>query len=64
VPVDDEEFIIWQDVFDQLAAKRGDLITCPHCGHKPLTVEESAEGITRISCPSCQRFIEGRLGLG
>jgi ribosomal protein L37AE/L43A len=62
VPVDEEELLIWQDVLDQVAARRAEPLTCPHCGQKPLTVEESPTGVTRITCPACQRFVEGRFG--
>ncbi|HLU68476.1 MAG TPA: hypothetical protein VKZ63_19460 [Kofleriaceae bacterium] len=60
--MDEEELIIWQDVLDQVAARRADRLACPHCGHAPLTVEEEPTGLTRITCPGCKRFIEGRFG--
>ena len=52
--------MVWADVLDQLAARRGEPMTCPHCGAKPLDVEEQPSGSTRVSCPKCTRFIEGR----
>lgn len=58
--MDEEELIIWQDVLDQVAARRAEPLACPHCQHKPLSVEERPNGVTRITCPSCQRFVEGR----
>jgi ribosomal protein S27AE len=58
--VDEEELIIWQDVLDQVAARRVDLLACPHCGATPLAVEETPGGVTRISCAKCGRYIEGR----
>lgn len=52
--------MVWADVLDQLAARRGEPMTCPHCSARPLSVEEQPSGVTRVSCPSCSRFIEGR----
>jgi transcription elongation factor Elf1 len=58
--VDEEELIIWQDVLDQVAARRADQLACPHCGATPLAVEDRPTGVTRISCATCGRYIEGR----
>jgi ribosomal protein S27AE len=60
--VDEEELIIWQDVLDQVAARRADRLACPHCAAVPLAIEEDPGGLTRIACGQCQRFIEGRFG--
>jgi hypothetical protein len=60
VGVDEEELMVWADVLDQLAARRAEPMTCPHCGGTPLAVEERPDGVTRVSCPACRRFIEGR----
>ena len=60
--MDEEELIIWQDVLDQVAARRADRLACPHCAAVPLQIEETPDGTTRIACGSCQRFIEGRFG--
>jgi hypothetical protein len=57
---DEEDVMVWADVLDLLAAGRGEPLTCPHCGAKPLDVEEQPGGSTRVSCPKCTRFIEGR----
>jgi DNA-directed RNA polymerase subunit RPC12/RpoP len=57
---DEEDVMVWADVLDQLAAQRGEPMTCPHCSAKPLSVEEQPSGMTRVRCPSCGRFIEGR----
>jgi hypothetical protein len=62
--MDEEELIVWQDVLDEVAAGRRAGLTCPHCAARPLTVEERPSGATRIVCPSCQRFLEGRFGSG
>jgi hypothetical protein len=59
---DEEELAVWADVLDQVAARRAEPISCPHCGVAPLAVEQRASGITRISCTACRRFIEGRFG--
>ncbi len=63
--MDEEELIVWQDVLDEIAAGRRAGLACPHCGGRPLSVEDDpATGATRISCPRCQRFLEGRFGSG
>lgn len=57
--VDEEALIAWQDVLDMVAAGRPSEVGCPFCNHRPLTVEE-VEHSTRISCPKCKKFIQGR----
>jgi hypothetical protein len=57
--VDEEELIVWQDVLDQIMAGRPGDLACPHCKHRPLTVED-VEWSTRISCSKCGKFIQGR----
>ena len=57
--VDEEALIAWQDVLDMVAAGRPGEVGCPFCNHRPLTVEE-VEHSTRISCPKCKKFIQGR----
>lgn len=57
--VDEEALIAWQDVLDMVAAGRPSEVGCPFCNHRPLTIEE-VEFMTRISCPKCKKFIEGR----
>ena len=61
--MDDDELIAWQDVLDEIAAGRGDDLICPMCGQRPLAVEERPSGSTRISCPRCRKFIEGKFAL-
>ena len=58
---DDDEaaMIAWQDVLDEVVAGRTGDLSCPHCKHRPLTVEE-VEHATRISCPRCLKFIQGK----
>jgi len=34
-------------------------VACPHCNHRPLTIEEIDQA-TRISCSKCGKFIQGR----
>jgi hypothetical protein len=58
-PVDEEALMVWQDVLDMVAAGRPNEVGCPFCNHRPLTVEE-IEFSTRISCPKCKKFIQGR----
>jgi ribosomal protein S27E len=58
-PVDEEALIVWQDVLDSVMAGRPNEAGCPHCNHRPLTIEE-VEGSTRISCSKCGKFIQGR----
>jgi len=58
--VDEEALIAWQDVLETVANKRPiSDAACPYCQHRPLTVEE-VESSTRISCPKCGKFIQGR----
>jgi hypothetical protein len=57
--VDEEALIAWQDVLDMVAAGRPSEVGCPFCSHRPLTIEE-VEHSTRISCPKCKKFIQGR----
>jgi transcription elongation factor Elf1 len=59
--LDEEAIVAWQDVLDEIAAGRSRDLACPHCGARPLSVHEES-GLTRISCPACQRYVEGRLG--
>ena len=51
--------MLWQDVLDMVMNNRPNEIGCPHCGHRPLVIEE-IEGSTRISCSKCKKFIQGR----
>jgi len=62
--MDEEELIVWQDVLDEIAAGRRAGLACPHCRAQPLAVDDEPTGVTRISCPSCRRFLEGRFGSG
>jgi transcription elongation factor Elf1 len=57
--VDEEALFLWQDVLDSVVNQRPNEHPCPHCGHRPLTIEE-IEGSTRISCGKCKKFIQGR----
>jgi hypothetical protein len=57
--VDEEALIAWQDVLDMVAAGRPSEVGCPFCNHRPLTIEE-IDFSTRISCPKCKKFIQGR----
>jgi DNA-directed RNA polymerase subunit RPC12/RpoP len=58
---DDDEavMIAWQDVLDQVVAGRPNDLVCPYCKHRPLVVEE-VEYSTKISCPRCGKFIQGK----
>ena len=58
--MDEEALILWQDVLDEIAAGRGDGMSCPHCSHRPLEIERLPERITKVTCTSCKKFIEGR----
>ena len=55
----EDEIIVWQDVLDSIAAGRSQDLTCPYCKTKPMVVEE-VEYSTRVSCPKCKKFIQGR----
>ena len=57
--VDEEALIVWQDVLDMVVNGRPNEVACPHCNHRPLTIEE-IEQSTRISCSKCGKFIQGR----
>ncbi len=57
--MDEEALILWQDVLDMVMNGRPNEIGCPHCGHRPLTIE-AIEQQTRISCGKCKKFIQGR----
>ena len=57
--VDEEALIVWQDVLDMVLNGRPNEVACPHCNHRPLTIEE-IEMSTRISCSKCGKFIQGR----
>jgi len=57
--VDEEALILWQDVLDMVMNGRPNEIGCPHCGHRPLVIEEIDQS-TRISCSKCKKFIQGR----
>lgn len=57
--VDEEALIAWQDVLDMVMNGRPNEVGCPYCNHRPLTIEE-VEHSTRISCPKCKKFIQGR----
>jgi len=58
--LDDEALILWQDVLDEIAAGRGNGMPCPHCGHRTLEIHELPDGITKVTCTGCKKFIEGR----
>ena len=57
--MDEEALIMWQDVLDAIAAGRPGEAACPHCRHKPLTVEE-VDFSTKISCSKCKQYIQGK----
>jgi hypothetical protein len=57
--VDEEALIAWQDVLDMVVAGRPEGLACPYCHARPLLIEE-VEFSTRISCPKCKKFIQGR----
>ncbi|MBA3538165.1 MAG: hypothetical protein H0T79_00915 [Deltaproteobacteria bacterium] len=46
-------------MLDMVAAGRPGDLSCPHCNHRPLTIEE-VENTTKISCGKCKKFIQGR----
>ncbi len=58
--MDEEHMIAWQDVLDEVAAGRMGNLSCPYCQTSPLIVEQTET--MKISCPSCKKFIEGRMG--
>ena len=57
--VDEEALVVWQDVLDMVVNGRPNEVACPHCNHRPLTIEEIDQA-TRISCSKCGKFIQGR----
>ena len=56
---EDEDLIVWQDVLDLIQAGRTDM-ECPFCKKAQVQVTQR-ERVTRIMCPSCRKFIEGRM---
>jgi hypothetical protein len=59
---EEEEFILWQDILDEVAAGRTAGHACPFCRQGPLLVEQGDRGRVRIVCPNCKKFIEGAVG--
>lgn len=57
--MDEEALMLWQDVLEMVVNKRPNEIGCPHCGHKPLVIEE-IDHTTKISCTKCKQYIQGR----
>ena len=57
--MDEEALVVWQDVLDMVVNGRPNEVACPHCNHRPLTIEE-IDHATRISCGKCGKFIQGR----
>ncbi len=55
----EDDFIYWQDVLDDIAAGRRDALRCPFCQATGLRIDQQAAK-TRIECPACRHFIEGR----
>jgi hypothetical protein len=60
--VDEEDLIFWQDILDEVAAGRIAGHGCPFCREGQIAVERSERGRTRLSCPKCNKFIEGTIG--
>lgn len=60
--MDEEEAIAWQDVLDEIFARRPNNLTCPFCKHTPLELEEQGH-ITKVKCTKCGKFIEGTFGM-
>lgn len=61
--MDEEALMLWQDVLESVANGRPSDASCPHCRHRPLTIEE-VDSSTRISCPKCGKYIQGRFTHG
>ena len=56
----EEDMVVWQDILDLIMAGRAEDLQCPFC-HK-ANLEVSMKGlVTRVMCPSCRKFIEGRM---
>lgn len=76
--MDDDAYIVWQDVFDEVAAGRPQSTRCPFCGAAPMKVQPlSGEGDVdagagsgggvptgpvRILCEQCGKYAEARFG--
>jgi phage FluMu protein Com len=60
--MDEEDFILWQDVLDTIAAGRPEGLSCPFCKKGTLEVEQGDRGRIRVSCPQCKKYIEGSIG--
>jgi hypothetical protein len=59
---DEEDFILWQDVLDNIAAGRPGGQVCPFCRTGKLDVVTGERGRVSVSCPNCKKFIEGSIG--
>ena len=59
--MDEESYMIWQDVFDCIAAGRPGEAACPSCGHRPLEITDTPQATKRVECSKCKTFIEARL---
>jgi hypothetical protein len=62
--LDDDDLIAWQDVLDEIAAGRGEGLSCPFCRTGKLEIGANPDGArdskTRIECNRCKKFIEGQ----
>jgi hypothetical protein len=56
----EDEGMMWQEVLDEVAAGRTERLRCPFCRKADVKVAHGADR-TRIECPACRRFIEGRM---
>ena len=66
--VDEEALVVWQDVLDMVVNGRPNEVACPHCNHRPLTIEEidPAEAMTpervRAIHKECLAEMEAKMG--
>lgn len=53
--------VLWQMVLDEFVAGKRSGIRCPFCAKADIAIDETPVR-TRLSCPECRRFVEGKLG--
>jgi hypothetical protein len=59
--MEDEAMILWQDVLDEIMAGRTSNLRCPFCREGALSLTRGPRN-TKIECPRCHKYIEGRFG--
>ena len=58
---DEEDFLLWQDILDEIAAGRQAGHVCPFCAGAEIQIEQEGKRV-RVFCPKCRKFVEGAIG--